>query len=133
MKKIFISTLIFAYSLICVNTNASNYIDESSNEPKIGQMVVNIPSFIKIFPADTFGINIRTKDIDIYKSIKYEIKNNVIYIDTNDKQLIDEQLIDPDDIRINIQVPNDIKIKTNNYMLVAEAYKNSKAANNEKN
>ena len=66
--------------------------------------------------------------------IKYEIKDNKLYIDFKDYILRENDLIEPEDIRINIQAPNNIKnIRTNSYLLVAKTNKNTIATNNEKN
>lgn len=129
MKKLIITTLIFVFTLISldINANASTYTNDQS---KIEQMIVNVPSKIFIYPGDTFGIGIRTKNLDVYDNIKYEIKNNTLYIDLNDKRILEDQMLDPEDVRINIQVPNNIKkIKTNSNMLVATVEKNNNATN----
>ena len=134
MKKFLLATLIFAYSLICFNANATQYIDDSSNKPNIEQIIVNVPSKVSLFPGDSVNINIRTFDKDLYDNIEYRIEKNILYIDLLDYKYLENQDLQPDDVRINIQVPYEIKkIGTNSDMLVAIVQKNKKATNDEKN
>lgn len=130
MKKLIIATLIFAYSLIGLNIDAKA-LTYTNDQSKIEQMIVNVPSKIFIYPGDTFDISIRTKNLEVYDNIKYEIKDNILYIDLNDKRMLEDQMLEPKDVRINIQVPNNIKkIKTNSNMLVATVKeKNNNATN----
>lgn len=134
MKKIFLATLIFVYSMICMNVNATQYINDEINKTDIEQIVVNVPSIVKIYPGDSIDLNIRTYDKDLYDNIKYEIHNKILYIDLLDQKYLEDQLIEPDDVRINIQVPNNVEnIGTDSYLLVATVNKNNKATNYGKN
>jgi len=134
MKKFLLATLIFAYSLVCFNANATQYIDDSSNKPNIERIVVNVPSTVKLYPGDSIDVNIRTYDKDLYDNIKYTIHNKILYIDLLDQKYLEDQLIEPDDVRINIQVPNNVEnIGTDSYLLVATVNKNNKATNYGKN
>lgn len=134
MKKFLLATFIFAYSLICFNANATQYIDDSSNKPNIEQIIVNVPSKVSLFPGDSVNVNIRTFDRDLYDNIEYRIEKNILYIDLLDHRYLENQDLQPDDVRINIQVPYEVKrIGTNSDMLVATVQKNKKATNDEKN
>jgi len=134
MKKFLLATLIFAYSLICFNANATQYIDDSSNKPNIEKIVVNVPSTVKLYPGDSIDVNIRTYDKDLYDNIKYTIYNKILYIDLLDQKYLEDQLIEPSDVMINIQVPNNVEnIGTDSYLLVATVNKNNKATNHGKN
>lgn len=134
MKKILLSTLIFVYSMICMNVNASQYINDEINKTDIERIVVNVPSTVKIYPGDSIDLNIRTYDKDLYDNIKYEIHNKILYIDLLDQKYLEDQLIEPSDVRINIQVPHNIEnIGTDSYLLVATVNKNNKATNYGKN
>ena len=134
MKKIFLATLIFVYSMICMNVNATQYINDEINKTDIERIVVNVPSTVKIYPGDSIDLNIRTYDKDLYDNIKYEIHNKILYIDLLDQKYLEDQLIEPSDVRINIQVPNNVEnIGTDSYLLVATVNKNNKATNYGKN
>ena len=124
--------IFFICSLVCVNANNANLNDNFNKN--VQEIIVNVPSNVYLYQGDEFGINIRTIDEDLYKHIKYEIKDNKLYIDFKDYILRENDLIEPEDIRINIQAPNNIKnIRTNSYLLVAKTNKNTIATNNEKN
>jgi len=124
--------IFFICSLVCVNANNVNLNDDFNKN--IQEIIVNVPSNVYLYQGDEFGINIRTIDEDLYKHIKYEIKDDKLYIDFKDYILRENDLIEPEDIRINIQAPNNIKnIRTNSYLLVAKTNKNTIATNNEKN
>ena len=134
MKKIFLATLIFIYSMICMNVNATQYINDEINKTDIERIVVNVPSIVKIYPGDSIDLNIRTYDKDLYDNIKYEIHNKILYINLLDQKYLEDQLVEPDDVRINIQVPNNVEnIGTDSYLLVATVNKNNKATNYGKN
>jgi hypothetical protein len=132
MKKFLLIMIFFICSLVCVN---ANYVNLNNDFDKnVQEIIVNVPSNVYLYQGDEFGINIRTIDEDLYKHIKYEIKDNKLYIDFKDYILRENDLIEPEDIRINIQAPNNIKnIRTNSYLLVAKTNKNTIATNNEKN
>lgn len=124
--------IFFICSLVCVNANNVNLNDDFNKN--VQEIIVNVPSNVYLYQGDEFGINIRAIDEDLYKHIKYEIKDNKLYIDFKDYILRENDLIEPEDIRINIQAPNNIKnIRTNSYLLVAKTNKNTIATNNEKN
>lgn len=124
--------IFFICSLVCVNANNVNLNNDLNKN--VQEIIVNVPSNVYLYQGDEFGINIRTIDEDLYKHIKYEIKDNKLYIDFKDYILKENDLIEPEDIRINIQAPNNIKnIRTNSYLLVAKTNKNTIATNNEKN
>ena len=124
--------IFFICSLVCVNANNVN-LNNDLNE-NVQEIIVNVPSNVYLYQGDKFGINIRTIDEDLYKHIKYEIKDDKLYIDFKDYILRENDLIEPEKIRINIQAPNNIKnIRTNSYLLVAKTNKNTIATNNEKN
>lgn len=133
MKKFILAMIFFICSLVCVNANNVTKFDDNLN--KIQEVIVNVPSNIYLYQGDEFGINIRTIDVDLYKHIKYEIKDDKLYIDFKDYILRENDAIEPEDIRINIQAPNEIKkIRTNsNFLLVATSNKNTNATNNGKN
>jgi hypothetical protein len=132
MKKFLLIMIFFICSLVCVNANNVNLNDDFNKN--IQEIIVNVPSNVYLYQGDEFGINIRTIDEDLYKHIKYEIKDDKLYIDFKDYILRENDLIEPEDIRINIQAPNNIKnIRTNSYILVAKTNKNIIATNNEKN
>ena len=124
--------MFFICSLICVNANNVNLNNDF--DKNVQEIIVNVPSNVYLYQGDEFGINIRTVDKDLYKHIKYEIKDNKLYIDFKDHILRENDIIEPEKIRINIQAPNNIKnIRTNSYLLVAKTNKNTIATNNEKN
>lgn len=124
--------IFFICSLVCVNANNVNLNNDF--DKNVQEIIVNVPSNVYLYQGDEFGINIRTIDKDLYKHIKYEIKDNKLYIDFKDYILRENDLIEPENIRINIQAPNNIKnIRTNSYLLVAKTNKNTIATNNEKN
>ena len=124
--------IFFICSLVCVNANNVNLNNDF--DKNVQEIIVNVPSNVYLYQGDEFGINIRTIDKDLYKHIKYEIKDDKLYIDFKDYILRENDLIEPEDIRINIQAPNNIKnIRTNSYLLVAKTNKNTIATNNEKN
>lgn len=124
--------IFFICSLVCVNANNVNLNNDLNKN--VQEIIVNVPSNVYLYQGDEFGINIRAIDEDLYKHIKYEIKDNKLYIDFKDYILRENDLIEPEDIRINIQAPNNIKnIRTNSYLLVAKTNKNTIATNNEKN
>ena len=132
MKKFLLIMIFFICSLVCVNANNVNLNNDFNKN--VQEIIVNVPSNVYLYQGDEFGINIRTIDEDLYKHIKYEIKDNKLYIDFKDYILRENDLIEPEDIRINIQAPNNIKnIRTNSYLLVAKTNKNTIATNNEKN
>jgi len=134
MKKIFLATLIFVYSMICMNANATQYINDEIDKTDIERIVVNVPSTVKIYPGDSIDLNIRTYNKDLYDNIKYEIHNKILYIDLLDQKYLEDQLIEPSDVRINIQVPHNVEnIGTDSYLLVATVNKNNKATNYGKN
>lgn len=134
MKKIFLATLIFVYSMICMDVNATQYINDEIDKTDIERIVVNVPSTVKIYPGDSIDLNIRTYDKDLYDNIKYEIHNKILYIDLLDQKYLEDQLIEPSDVRINIQVPHNVEnIGTDSYLLVATVNKNNKATNYGKN
>ena len=125
MKKIFMIALFMLATMLNVSAENNNIIEKA---------IVNVPSYVSVYEGDSFDIKIRTINKELYNLIKYEIKDNKLYIDLEgDTYLINDQILNPEDIRINIQVPHDIEIKTNNYMLVAESHKNNKATNDENN
>ena len=133
MKKFLLTIIFLICSLICVNANniTSNFENNFNN---VQEIIVNVPSKIYLYQGEEFGINIRTFDEYLYNHIKYEIKDNKLYIDFKDHILRENDLLNPEDIRINIQAPNNIKnIKTNSYLLVAKINKNTIATNNENN
>ena len=133
MKKFLLTIIFLICSLICVNANNVTNLDDNFGK-NIQEVIVNVPSNIYLYQGDEFGINIRTIDEYLYKHIKYEIKDDKLYIDFKDYILRENDAIEPKDIRINIQAPNNIKnIKTNSYLLVAKTNKNTIATNNEKN
>lgn len=132
MKKFLLIMIFFICSLVCVNANNVNLNNDF--DKNVQEIIVNVPSNVYLYQGDEFGINIRTIDKDLYKHIKYEIKDNKLYIDFKDHILRENDIIEPEKIRINIQAPNNIKnIRTNSYLLVAKTNKNTIATNNEKN
>ena len=132
MKKFILVMIFFICSLVCVNANNATKFDDNLN--KVQEVIVNVPSNVYLYQGDEFGINIRTIDKDLYKHIKYEIKDNKLYIDFKNYILRENDIIEPENIRINIQAPNEIKnIRTNSYLLVAKTNKNTIATNNGKN
>ena len=112
--------MIFSICTI-IGINANNLTKIDNDMSKIQEVIVNVPSNIYLYQGDEFGINIRTIDKDLYKDIKYEIKNDKLYIDFKNYRLNEYDNFNPEDIRINIQAPNVIKkIRTNsNFLLVA--------------
>lgn len=133
MKKFLLTIIFLICSLICVNANNATSLDNNINN-NIQEVIVNVPSNVYIYEGEEFGINIRTFNKDLYKHIKYEIKNDKLYIDFKNYILREDDIIVPEDIRINIQAPNNIKnIRTNSYLLVAKINKNTNATNNGKN
>ena len=137
MKKLILTLMIFAYTMVGLNANASTYVDDSSNKPEIkniSELIVNVPSNIYFYKGEEFGINIRTNDLDLYKQIKYEIVNDKLYIDFKNFRFNSDDMINPEDIKIYIQAPNEIKnIRTNSNLLVARQTQNKYATNNGKN
>ena len=133
MKKILLIMTFFICSLICVNAN--NVTNLNNNfEKNIQELIINVPSNVYLYQGDEFGINIRTHNLDLYKHIKYEIKDDKLYIDLKNYKLDEFDNLNPENIRINIQAPNEIKkIRTNSNLLVAISHKNTKATNNGKN
>jgi hypothetical protein len=127
MKKILLVMIFFICSLISVNAN--------NVEKNIDEVIVNVPSYVYLYEGDSIEVGIRTLDKSLYEYIKYEIKGDKLYIDFNDYIFKDDiYLMEPKDIRINIQAPNNIKkIKTNSNLLVASLNKNINATNNGKN
>jgi len=127
MKKILLVMIFFICSLISVNAN--------NVEKNIDEVIVNVPSYVYLYEGDSIEVGIRTLDKNLYEYIKYEIKGDKLYIDFNDYIFKDDiYLMEPKDIRINIQAPNNIKkIKTNSNLLVASLNKNINATNNGKN
>ena len=123
----------FICSLVCVNAN--NVTNLNNNfEKNIQELIINVPSNVYLYQGENFGINIRTLNLDLYKHIKYEIKDDKLYIDFKNYKLDEFDNLNPEDIRINIQAPNEIKkIRTNSNLLVAISNKNTKATNNGKN
>ena len=119
--------IFFICSLISVNAN--------NVEKNIDEVIVNVPSYVYLYEGDSIEVGIRTLDKSLYEYIKYEIKGDKLYIDFNDYIFKDDiYLMEPKDIRINIQAPNNIKkIKTNSNLLVASLNKNINATNNGKN
>jgi len=133
MKKFLLTIIFLICSLICVNANNTTSLDNNINN-NIQEVIINVPSYVRIYEGEEFGINIRTFNKDLYKHIKYEIKNDKLYIDFKNHILREDDIIVPEDIRINIQAPNNIKnIRTNSYLLVAKINKNTNATNNGKN
>ena len=135
MKKILLTIILTMYLLVSINinANATEYTDNNINEPNIEEIVINVPSNINIYKGDKFGINIKTIDIELYNAIQYTIENNILTINCIDDRLFEEYLDYPENIKINIQLPTEIKnIKTNSNMLVAIVQKNNTATNNEK-
>jgi hypothetical protein len=133
MKKFLLTIIFLICSLICVNANNATSLDNNINN-NIQEVIINVPSYVRIYEGEEFGINIRTFNKDLYKHIKYEIKNDKLYIDFKNHILREDDIIVPEDIRINIQAPNNIKkIRTNSYLLVAKINKNTNATNNGKN
>lgn len=133
MKKFLLSIIIIVCMLIGFNTNANaRIIDDNKN---VEEIIVNVPSNILFYSGEEFEMNIRTYDAELYKSIKYEIKDNKLYIDFYDNRDLENNRLNPEDIKIYIQSPNEIKkIKTNSDLLVATRIKkNMNATNNEKN
>lgn len=133
MKKILLIMTFFICSLVCVNAN--NVTNLNNNfEKNIQELIINVPSNVYLYQGENFGINIRTLNLDLYKHIKYEIKDDKLYIDFKNYKLDEFDNLNPEDIRINIQAPNEIKkIRTNSNLLVAISNKNTKATNNGKN
>ena len=133
MKKILLIMTFFICSLVCVNAN--NVTNLNNNfEKNIQELIINVPSNVYLSQGENFGINIRTLNLDLYKHIKYEIKDDKLYIDFKNYKLDEFDNLNPEDIRINIQAPNEIKkIRTNSNLLVAISNKNTKATNNGKN
>lgn len=127
MKKILLVMIFFICSLMSVNAN--------NIEKNIDEVIVNVPSYVYLYEGDSIEVGIRTLDKNLYEYIKYEIKGDKLYIDFNDYIFKDDiYLMEPKDIRINIQAPNNIKkIKTNSNLLVASLNKNINATNNGKN
>ena len=124
--------IFFICSLVYVNANNVNLYDNF--EKNIQEIVVNVPSNVHIYKGDTFDINIRTVDTDLYKHIKYEIKDNILYVDFKNYVLRENDIIEPENVRINIQAPNNItNVRTNSYLLVAKTNRNTFATNNENN
>lgn len=133
MKKFLISIILFI-CLFVGSTNTYANVKDNFKTPYIQEIIVNVPSNILFYSAEEFGINIRTIDEDLYKSIKYEIKDDKLYIDFNNYKYNDNDNLNPEDIKIYIQAPNEIKnIKTNSNLLVATIQKNNKATNHGKN
>ena len=133
MKKFLLTIIFLICSLICVNANNATSLDNNINN-NIQEVIINVPSYVRIYEGEEFGINIRIFNKDLYKHIKYEIKNDKLYIDFKNHILREDDIIVPEDIRINIQAPNNIKkIRTNSYLLVAKINKNTNATNNGKN
>lgn len=125
--------MIFSICTI-IGINANNLTKIDNNMSNIQEVIVNIPSNIYLYQGEDFGINIRTTNFDLYKDIKYEIKNDKLYIDFKNYKLNEYDNLNPEDIRINIQAPNEIKkIRTNSNLLVAISNKNTNATNNGKN
>ena len=135
MKKTILTLMIFAYTLVGFNVNAATHVDNSLDKPEIkniSEVIVNIPSNVYFYQGDEFGINIRTNK-NLFKQIKYEIKNDKLYIDFNKIKYNMEDSINPEDIKIYIQSPNEIKkVKTNSSLLVAKLQKHH-ATNNGNN
>lgn len=134
MKK-FLLTIIFSICIL-LGANAINstvYVNDALNN-NVQEVIVNVPSNIYFYKGNDFGINIRTINNDLCNRIKYEIKGDKLYIDFKDHILRENDAIEPQDIKINIQTPNEIKnIKTNSsYLLVAKTQKHN-ATNNGKN
>ena len=127
MKKILLVMIFFICSLMSVNAD--------NVEKNIDEVIVNVPSYVYLYEGDSIEVGIRTLDKNLYEYIKYEIKGDKLYIDFNDYIFKDDiYLMEPKDIRINIQAPNNIKkIKTNSNLLVASSNKNINATNNGKN
>jgi hypothetical protein len=126
MKKFLFTMLLTAYLFLGININANafNYTN-TDNNLTISEIIINVPSNVNIYEGDEFGINIRTNNEELYNSIKYEITDNKLFINFVDKRIL-ENIDDIDKIKINIQLPKDIKkIRTNSDMLVATIQKNN--------
>ena len=108
MKKFLLTIIFLICSLICVNANNATSLDNNINN-NIQEVIINVPSYVRIYEGEEFGINIRIFNKDLYKHIKYEIKNDKLYIDFKNHILREDDIIVPEDIRINIQAPNNIK------------------------
>lgn len=131
MKKFILTTIFLICILLGINANNTLKFNNNYFDKDVKEIIVNVPSNIYFYQGDTFGINIRTFDEDLYNQIKYEIKDNKLYIDFN-KFYDHNVLLDPDNIRINIQTPVEIKkIKTNSELVAIE--QKHHATNNGKN
>jgi len=124
MKKFLMILFLTTYMIIGlnVNANAATSLNDNLNKPTIEQVIVNVPSNIFVYPGDSLNYNIRTLNRELYNSIKTKIIDNKLLIEFDNYELLDNY-INPKDIKINIQAPNEIKIRTNSDKLVAESEK----------
>ncbi len=84
MKKIFL-TLIAAISVI-IGVYAypydvrNGYVDIA----EFDNITVSAPAKVRVVNADTFSINITSKDLDILNSIKYDVHDGILNINADD-------------------------------------------------
>lgn len=84
MKKIFL-TLIAAISVI-IGVYAypydvrNGYVDIA----EFDNITVSAPAKVRVVNADTFSINIMSKDLDILNSIKYDVHDGILNINADD-------------------------------------------------
>lgn len=84
MKKFFL-TLIAAISVI-IGVYAypydvrNGYVDIA----EFDNITVSAPAKVRVVNADTFSINIMSKDLDILNSIKYDVHDGILNINADD-------------------------------------------------
>lgn len=114
MKTLFNFIIAILFSLIAfINTNAMNTPTDDRTYA-IDTLMVNVPSEIHIYKSDDFGISIKAPNKHIYDNVKWELKDQMLIINFDDMYMIEDQLINSNDIKINIGLPDKVKcIKTN--------------------
>jgi len=114
-RNILMGLMLTISIMICGNA----YANETTNS--IDTLMINVPSEIHIYKTDDFGINVQTPNKYLYDNVKWELKNNMLIINFDDNYMIKDQIINSNDIKINIGLPNKIKcIQTNSNLQIAK-------------
>jgi len=122
MKTLFNFIIAILFSLIAfINTNAMS-IPTDDRTYAIDTLTINVPAEIHFYKADTFGIAIKAANKYIQNNIHWDLKDQNLTIDFDNIDMIKRQVIDSEDVRINIELPEKVKcIKTSSDLQVKKS------------
>lgn len=137
MKK-FIITLILFITIISstfATVTDNEYVIQNTTVEQVENIFVNMPSRIYFIDStdDTIQVRIDTSEKYIKDKIHYNVVDSTIMIILDSRYLDNNFNINPNDIKIYITSPNDMKVKTSRSLVVTDNRKTSNRQHYENN